>query len=101
MDTHCNDHIQAVLSSSTCYYHCSYDNLVVGCPLCKQEQGVVYYYANIAGSIKKSIVKIPAPSNQKGRFGISVESIGDLDRDGYNGTVLMAAKLIIIYWLLL
>ena len=47
----------------------------------------MYYYPNNNGAIlDTTTVKIPAPNdNQKGRFGISVESIGDLDRDGYNG----------------
>ena len=68
-----------------CYHPCSHDNLVVGCPLCSEERGAVYYYSNING-VLDAPVKIPAPNeNQKGRFGISVESIGDLDRDGYNG----------------
>jgi len=42
------------------------------------------------GSLKS--VKIPAPSSQRGRFGISVESIGDVDRDGYNGKLKMSTK---------
>ena len=65
---------------------CSYDNLVVGCPLCSEEQGMVYYYGNVNGSLGNVILKILAPNtNQKGRFGISVENIGDLDKDGYQG----------------
>ena len=76
-----------------CYYHCSYDNLVVGCPLCSNERGMVYYYPNDNGMLDDTTrVMIPAPNqNQKGRFGISVESIGDMDRDGYYGELNMIA----------
>ena len=45
---------------------------------------MVYFYSNNYGSLAN--VSILAPNKkQKGRFGLSVESIGDMDRDGYNG----------------
>ena len=81
------------------YLHlCSYDNLVVGCPLCSEEQGMVYYYGNINGNLENITLKILAPNtNQKGRFGISVENIGDLDKDGYQGKTEVIARRINIY----
>lgn len=73
----------------------SYDNLVVGCPLCSEEQGTVYYYGNNNGHLTP--VRIPAPNNHhKGHFGMSIESIGDLDRDGYNGNTRMIRDVVTI-----
>lgn len=50
---------------------------------------MVYYYGNNNGILATTAIRISAPSKQKGRFGISVESIGDLDRDGFNGKTKM------------
>ena len=54
---------------------------------------MVYYYPNNNGVLGTTTIMIPAPNqNQKGRFGISVEAIGDMDRDGYYGKLSTVAN---------
>ena len=59
--------------------------MVVGCPLCSLERGVVYFYVNNNGTLTSDPAKIQSPSSKIARFGLSVENIGDLDRDGFDG----------------
>jgi len=53
--------------------------------LCNLEKGVVYFYDNINGTLSSDPIRIQSSSGQAGRFGLSVENIGDLDRDGIEG----------------
>ena len=62
-----------------------YDSLIVGCPLCSLEKGVVYFYDNINGTLTSDPIRIRSPSGKAGRFGLSVVNIGDHDRDGIEG----------------
>ena len=62
-----------------------FDSLVVGCPLCNLERGVVYFYVNNNGALTSDPVRIQSPCGKIGRFGLSVENIGDLDGDGFKG----------------
>ncbi|XP_064402360.1 integrin alpha-4-like [Halichondria panicea] len=60
------------------------DSLVIGCPFCNRERGRVYVYThtgNTANPFTEESV-IEALSSSRGRFGLVVENIRDIDLDG-------------------
>ena len=83
----------------------SFDSLVVGCPLCNREKGRIYFFENMQGVVRHFFethiyfngyitfalqmfsngVEIDSPIESQGRFGMTVENIGDIDLDGYEG----------------
>lgn len=76
------------------YFPCSWNDLIVGAPFyfdrMKDQGGAVYVFMNENGSFEKTatvVLKGPSASG----FGLAVAAIGDVNQDGFQGTILNAA----------
>lgn len=69
-----------------------YHSLVVGCPLCDQENGKVYVYLHSGSTADpySAPVVLDSPREGSERFGMGVENVGDLDQDGYEDVAISA-----------
>lgn len=68
----------------------SWNDLIVGAPFyfdrAKDQGGAVYIYINENGSFQETAtVVLKGPSDSA--FGISVAAIGDINQDGFQGTI--------------
>lgn len=76
-------------SKLLCYFFCSWTDLIVGAPNFFDRKaeigGAVYVYLNPFGHWDDHARPIRLNGTYDSMFGMTVNSIGDLDQDGYGG----------------
>lgn len=68
-----------------------WEDLAIGAPQFYEKDGsaggAVYIYINEGGKDWENIVPVQLTGNKESMFGLAVESIGDLNQDGYGGKI--------------